>query len=550
MLGSFVLTKPAVQILRAIVENFEAKKTTLTEWLNYNASSANGSHLTYLDFSTEFVWYESKKGCKSFADIRTVNQIVHDTYRSACEASGLLGDDREWSAVLEEASVSATSSQLRCLFAHILSYCTVTNPLALWENHWKLMGDDIPLRAAANLNMSDLHINADDLHNFVLYEVEILLNQCSKLISDFPLPSLPADLLADLANRLIMEERNYDRTVLNIERLELERQMNSKQNQIYDRITTASLNEQTEHVFVYGHGGTGKTFSWKAIITALRSRGKIVLAVASSGIASLLLPSGRTAHSRFKLPLVITDESMCNIKKNTHMTILLQNTDLIVWDEVPMNDKRCFEALDRSLQDILGNTEEFFGGKSVILGGDFKQMLPIQTKGGKSAILGACITTSHLWQRFKVFILAENMRLLRPGLTPSMRFCIPDDENGLANLISFIYPRESLQNPSAVDLHQKAIVCPKNDAADTINSLIVDMVDGPVTTYCSYDTATPHGNDGGEAELLYPAEYLNTLNYPGLPPHELHLKKGVPAILLRNINIAGGLCNGTRMIIT
>ncbi|XP_071704646.1 uncharacterized protein [Rutidosis leptorrhynchoides] len=398
------------------------------------------------------------------------------------------------------------------------------------------MGDDIPLRAAANLNMSHLHINTDDQHNFVLYEVEILLNQCSKSISDFALPSLPADLLADLANRLIMEERNYDRAVLNAERLELERQMNSKQKQIYDLITSASLNEQTEHVFVYGHGGTGKAFLWKAIITALRSRGKIVLAVASSGIASLFLPSGRTTHSRFKLPLVITNESMCNVKKNTQMATLLQNTDFIVWDEVPMNNKRCFEALDRSLRDILGDTEEFFGGKS--------------TKGGKLAILGASIMTSHLWQRFKVFILAENMRLLRPGLTPSMRFCIPDDENGLANLISFIYPRESLQNPSAFDLQQKAIVCPKNDAADTINSLIVDMVDGSVTTYCSYDTATPHGNDGGEAELLYPAEYLNTLNYPGLPPHELHLKKGVLAILLRNINIACGLCNGTRMIIT
>ncbi|XP_071739381.1 uncharacterized protein [Rutidosis leptorrhynchoides] len=481
-----------------------------------------------------------QKGCKSFADIRTVNQILHNTYRSACEAAGLLDDDREWSTVLEEASVSATSSQLRSLFEHILSYCTVTNPLALWENHWKLMGDDIPLCGAVNLNMSHLHINTDELHNFVLYEVEILMSYCSKPISDFALPSLPADLLAYLANRLIMEERNYDRAALNAERMELERQMNSKQKQIYDLITSASWNERTEHIFVYGHGDTGKTFLWKAIITALRSSGKIVLAVASSGIASLLLPSGRTAHSRFKLPLVITDESMCNVKKNTQMATLLQNTDLIIWDEAPMNDKRCFEALDRSFRDILGNTKEFFGGKSVILGGAFKQTLPIQTKGGKSAILGACITTSHLWQRFKVFILAENMRLLSPGLTPSMRvqnaefskwllrvgngeigvpdtedplnsrwvqihdqFCIPDDENGLTNLISFIYPRESLQNPSAVDLQQKAIVCPKNDVADTINSLIVDMVDGPVTTYCSYDTVTPHGNDGGEAELLY-----------------------------------------------
>ncbi|XP_071694969.1 uncharacterized protein [Rutidosis leptorrhynchoides] len=52
---------PGKQPLRNIVENAEDKKTTLTEWLNYNASSVSGSHLTYLDFPTEFVWYESKK---------------------------------------------------------------------------------------------------------------------------------------------------------------------------------------------------------------------------------------------------------------------------------------------------------------------------------------------------------------------------------------------------------------------------------------------------------------------------------------------------------
>ncbi|XP_071727838.1 uncharacterized protein [Rutidosis leptorrhynchoides] len=76
------------------------------------------------------------------------------------------------------------------------------------------------------------------------------------------------------------------------------------------------------------------------------------------------------------------------------------------------------------------------------------------------------------------------------------------------------------------------------------------MVDGPVTTCNSYDSATPHANGGGAAEMLYPTEYLNSLNYPGLSPHVLNLKVGVPSILLRNINVTGGLCNGTRMIIT
>jgi CO dehydrogenase nickel-insertion accessory protein CooC1 len=49
-------------------------------------------------------------------------------------------------------------------------------------------------------------------------------------------------------------------------------------------------------IFVDGYGGTGKTYLWKAITTKLRSEGKIVLAVASCGIAALLLHGGRTTH--------------------------------------------------------------------------------------------------------------------------------------------------------------------------------------------------------------------------------------------------------------
>ncbi|XP_071700293.1 uncharacterized protein [Rutidosis leptorrhynchoides] len=230
----------------------------------------------------------------------------------------------------------------------------------------------------------------------------------------------------------------------------------------------------------------------------LRDKGKILLAVASFGIASLLLPSGGTAHSRFKLPIDLTDESMCNVNKNTQMVKLLESTDLIMWDEAPMNNNRCFEALDRSLRDILGNKNSPFGGKSMILDGDFKQTLPIHEKGKKLTIVRSCITSSYLWQEFKVFVLTENIRLMQPGLTPSKKerntaftawlldigngevgkrdledpvnsswvqipdtYCVPDDDNGLANLISFIYPPETLQNPSAAELQQKVIVCPK-----------------------------------------------------------------------------------------
>ncbi|GKB36689.1 DNA helicase [Tanacetum coccineum] len=72
---------------------------------------------------------------------------------------------------------------------------------------------------------------------------------------------------------------------------------------------------------------------------------------------------------------------------------------------------------------------------------------------------------------------------------------------------------------------------------------------GRVRTYISFDDTLPHGYDGGEVELLYPKEYLNTLSFAGLPPHRLELKIGIPIMLLHNVNIVGGLCNGTRLIV-
>ncbi|GJS10692.1 DNA helicase [Tanacetum coccineum] len=67
-------------------------------------------------------------------------------------------------------------------------------------------------------------------------------------------------------------------------------------------------------------------------------------------------------------------------------------------------------------------------------------------------------------------------------------------------------------------------MCLKNDTADVSNAKVMNMLPGQSTTYISNDEAMPHGYDDGEVELLYPIEYLNTLNYAGIPHHELKLK--------------------------
>lgn len=120
--------------------------------------------------------------------------------------------------------------------------------------------------------------------------------------------------------------------------------------------------------FVYGYGGTGKTYLYKTMTAALRSEGSIVLNVTSSGIAALLLDGGRTAHSRFALPININEESMCSISADSDLADLLRQTKLIIWDEAPMVHRHCFEAFDRTMRDICRTddgepSDKVFGGK-------------------------------------------------------------------------------------------------------------------------------------------------------------------------------------------
>uniref|UniRef100_A0A453HZ06 Uncharacterized protein n=1 Tax=Aegilops tauschii subsp. strangulata TaxID=200361 RepID=A0A453HZ06_AEGTS len=69
------------------------------------------------------------EGCRSYEDIRTVDGVVHPTYKSACYALGLLNDDKEWNDCIKEASHLAFAPQMHQLFCTILLFCEVTDPM-------------------------------------------------------------------------------------------------------------------------------------------------------------------------------------------------------------------------------------------------------------------------------------------------------------------------------------------------------------------------------------------------------------------------------------
>ncbi|CAH1764769.1 13608_t:CDS:1, partial [Entrophospora sp. SA101] len=86
---------------------------------------------------------------------------------------------------------------------------------------------------------------------------------------------------------------------------------------------------------MYCPARSGKTYLYDCLLAYVQANNRIALAVASSGIASLLLHDGCTTHSHFKVTIPINENTTCNIKKCTDLAKLLQETILVVWDEAP-----------------------------------------------------------------------------------------------------------------------------------------------------------------------------------------------------------------------
>lgn len=90
------------------------------------------------------------------------------------------------------------------------------------------------------------------------------------------------------------------------------------------------------------------------------------------GIAASLLPCGRTVNSSFKL-IVENDNKSSSMNRRSKEANELKNADVIIWDEISMVSKHAFDAVDALLRDIM-QTDKPFGGKMVVVGGDFRQV--------------------------------------------------------------------------------------------------------------------------------------------------------------------------------
>ncbi|XP_073131918.1 uncharacterized protein [Henckelia pumila] len=233
--------------------------------------------------------------------------------------------------------------------------------------------------------------------------------------------------------------------------------------------------------FVDGPEGTGKTYLYCALLANVRSRKMIALATATSGVAA----------------------------------------------------------------SILSGIQKPFGGKVVVLGGDFMQVLPVVLKASVQETINASLVKSYLYKKMYHLTLSKNMRarsnplfsdfFLRVGngtecLDADGNIQIPDnmvikydedDDEDFSEqkLIDHIFPNLEKHFQSADYMTNRAILASKNEYVDKLNEKIIRVFPDEARKFTSFDEAVD------DTQNIYPSEFLNSLTPNGMPPYRLVLKK-------------------------
>ncbi|KAG6672053.1 hypothetical protein I3842_16G038000 [Carya illinoinensis] len=442
-------------------------QTKFTEWMKSNAMYEEARHLTYSDFPCKWVrnnrdkeWNMRKQGqCvgriyyshprsgerfylrmllnivkrpRSFEEIRTVDNVLYPSFKSACCALGLLDDDKEWHEALNQASQWASRKQLHELF----------------------------------------------IKTYALYDIEQLLVRSGRSLREFEnMPYLDVLLLGESNNRLLQEELDYNRVGL-----------------------------KEEH-------------NMQVICSQLGE--------------------------------------------------LMVRTSLIIWNEASMAHRNCFEAVDRSLRDILQFTnvisvEKLFGGKTVVLSGDFCQILQVVSKGQRDQIVETTINRSSLWRNCVVFTMTQNMRLdqnmgdnatrdfanwiLRMGdgnlscvesegmIEIPFDLIVQSNDHLIADIVNVTFPNLRDKCNNSRHLSERAILAPKNVVLETILQNNINFSiwhvyrQGNSLANFLAKLASKDCAANWESLVMVPPllrEFLNSLKFPGIPNHKLRLKIGL-----------------------
>ncbi|GJR58474.1 putative PIF1 DNA helicase/replication protein A1-like protein [Tanacetum coccineum] len=382
-----------------VIQRETAAMSKFTEWMKANEMYPElGSNLTYAEFPTKFTWHEKEKVWKPHKSGMSLGRIYY-----------------------------------------------------LFKDVYQYISEDVVRKQRRLLHNQNVVFTDQEVQNYTLLELEDILNVNNKSLVDFPeLPQLDYTLMNIGRNRLIAAERMYNANEEWSRFTSLYGGLNPQQRDVYDNIMQAVNEINGWLFFVYGCGGTGKTNLWKTIISWIRSLGRIVLSVASSGIASLLLPGGRTAHSRLDNP----------------------NAD-----------------------------NQVFGGKVVMLvdvtnADDIMRFHNWLIAMGDSRLSSIALDEEDdaTW-----ITIPEDLLILV-------------DDKPVGAIVSSTFPDLLNRIQDINYLKERCILSPTNDVVDKINSHVLASMSGEMHELLSVDMICYTTNNLEDMQIMYPPKFLNTLS--------------------------------------
>jgi len=242
------------------------------------------------------------------------------------------------------------------------------------------------------------------------------------------------------------------------------------------------------NVFLTGKAGTGKS----TVLDKFQEKCKCgCVFLAPTGIAAINI-GGSTIHSFFQLkPGLLTPDSIETIGSRKRID-LIRSVRIIVIDEVSMVRSDLFVAIDKRLKEIMGNTSPF-GGKQVILVGDFLQLPPVvkeQTEGDylDRELGGYYAFQTRLWQQAKFHCVClqkihrQEKDALFMTILNHLRYGDFETRDiqleGLKKPVNVIEALTRLCVEAAPLEHPPIYLCTTNRTADALNQLYQSQLKG------------------------------------------------------------------------
>ena len=225
-----------------------------------------------------------------------------------------------------------------------------------------------------------------------------------------------------------------------------------------------------------------------------KANNRYVIPMAPTGIAASLLEEGQTIHSRFGIPIPIEATSVSRVRPTSTAGRLINQAALIITDEASQIDRYVLECVDRFMRDLKVNNCPF-GGVCFLLGGDFRQCLPVVELTAFETQTNMCITNSPLWANFEVIRLTQNMRALPEQIrfkeyllqlgegtlpaidTHNQLVRVPEDLIENHSIVEAIYGSDLLTFDQ-LNQTNRAILTPKNSDTIELNQQILERLDG------------------------------------------------------------------------